>query len=109
FLNGAKGPSRTGTRVTPSQSGLAEQFAFGHAAITKLGTGDYFGGDLDEISIWSIARSDQDLTSARFNLLAGDEPGLVLNWRGNPLPTDRIADTSPHNNLGVNVGAEVIV
>jgi hypothetical protein len=109
FLNGVKGPSRTGTRNTPSSTGAGEQFAFGRGATTKLGTGEYFGGDLDEISIWNVARSDQDITSGRFYLLAGDEPGLILNWRGNPLATDRITDTSPHNNAGQNFGADVIV
>lgn len=107
FLNGVKGGSRSGIRNAPAQSGLQGQFAFGRSTQTKLGTGEYFGGELDEIRVWNIARTDEDLTSARFNLLAGDEPGLVFNWRGNPLATDPISDNSPNNNNGQNVGANV--
>lgn len=107
FLNGVRGPTRTGARITPAEGGVQGYFAFGRSAATKLGTGEFFGGDLDEIRVWNIARSSEDLTSARFNLLAGDEPGLVLNWRGNP--GGPIADASPKNNGGTNFGSEVVL
>jgi hypothetical protein len=107
FLNGVRSPTRTGARITPAERSVQGHFAFGRGAATKLGTGEFFGGDLDEIRVWSIVRNTEDLTSARFNLLAGDEPGLVLNWRGNP--GGSIADASPKNNGGMNVGAEVVI
>jgi hypothetical protein len=109
FLNGVHSATRTGARITPAERGVQGQFAFGRSALTKLGTGEFFGGDLDEIRVWNVARNNDDLTSARFNLLAGDEPGLVLYWRGNPTATDPIADLSPNNNFGINVGAEVVL
>jgi hypothetical protein len=109
FLNGVKSVSRTGARITPTASGLQTQYAFARGATTKLGTGDYFTGDLDEIRVWNVARSDEDLTSARFNLLAGDELGLVFDWRGNAPATDPIFDISPHANNGSIMGADVII
>jgi hypothetical protein len=109
FLNGVKGPSRTGARVTPAQSGLPTQYAFGRGAATKLGTGAFFSGDLDELRVWSVARADNDLTAGRFSLLSGDEPGLVFDWRGNSPKTDPIFDSSPHGNNGVNSGADAIL
>lgn len=109
FLNGVRSATRTGVRITPVERGVQGQFAFGRNATTKLGTGEFFGGDLDEIRVWNVVRNNEDLTSARFNLLAGDEPGLVLYWRGNPTATNLITDLSPNNNFGVNVGAEVVL
>jgi hypothetical protein len=105
FLNGVKGQSRTGPRTTPADVGIQGQFAFGKGTITRLGTGENWGGKFDEIRVWNLARSDEDLTTARFNLLAGDESGLVLNWRGNATASEPISDLSPHANVGQNVGA----
>ena len=109
FLNGVKGPSRTGTRITPLERGVNGYFAFGRTATTKLGPGEYFGGDMDEIRVWAIARTDEDLTVANQNLLAGDEPGLVLNWRFGSNAAEGIADPSPRNNVGTNFGADAVV
>jgi hypothetical protein len=42
--------------------------------------GEYFQGDLDEIRIWNVARSPEDIQAARNKRLTGKEPGLVAYW-----------------------------
>jgi hypothetical protein len=47
------------------------------------GTSQFFRGEMDEVRIWSVARS---ATEIRYNLsraLAGNEPGLIAYWRLN--------------------------
>ncbi|HUS35063.1 MAG TPA: LamG-like jellyroll fold domain-containing protein [Verrucomicrobiae bacterium] len=110
FLNGRKTATQVGSRL--SATGMNESsshFAFGRGSNLALGTGENFAGAIDEVRIWNIARTDEDLSIARNNLVAGDEPGLVLNWRGNVNEAGLVVDTSPNNNHGKNVAAEVIV
>ncbi|RMH58906.1 MAG: T9SS C-terminal target domain-containing protein [Bacteroidetes bacterium] len=38
-------------------------------------------GVLDEVRVWSTARSDSALAADRDRILVGDEPGLVAYWR----------------------------
>ena len=42
--------------------------------------GSWFNGQLDEIRIWSVARSDSLIKAVMARPLAGDEPGLVAYW-----------------------------
>lgn len=47
------------------------------------GTGEFFRGQMDEVRIWSIARSATEIRYSLSRALAGDEPGLVAYWRLN--------------------------
>ena len=42
--------------------------------------GGSFDGQIDEFRIWSVARSSNDIDSAKFTPLAGDEDGLKLYY-----------------------------
>jgi hypothetical protein len=101
FLNGVKSSAHsTGTRTTPVEKGLLGYFAFGRTATTKLGTGDYFGGEMDDIRVWNVARTDAEITSSYHRLLAGDEDGLILYWRFDNNTSNTIFDYSRNNNRG---------
>jgi hypothetical protein len=54
--------------------------------------GSWFGGQIDEIRIWSAARDSMEILSAMHEQLEGDEDGLVcywpLDWRGTDVITD---------------------
>lgn len=106
FLNGVKAANRTGQR---SDTDLNQYFTFGRAAATRLGTGEFFGGMMDEIRIWSVARSDSDLTTGRSDLLLGGEAGLVLNWRLDTLANNTYQDSGPLDIDAVNVGTELVL
>ena len=42
--------------------------------------GEYFHGDIDEIRIWNVARSPEQIRAAMSGRLSGREPGLVGYW-----------------------------
>jgi len=54
---------------------------FGGSADTP--SSNYFHGDLDNVRIWSIVRSQADLQNCRTRRLRGSEPGLLGDWRFN--------------------------
>src|SRR5262249_12323028 len=47
------------------------------------GNGSYFGftGSIDEVRLWSIARTQTDIQNTRNSVLTGNEFGLVGYWR----------------------------
>ena len=40
----------------------------------------YFNGMLDEVRLWSVARSPEQIAEFRNKAMAGNEPGLVGYW-----------------------------
>jgi len=68
------------------------------------GVGEFFRGQMDEVRIWSVARS---ATEIRYNLsraLAGTEPGLVAHWRMNEGIGLTIADATANRLEGTLYG-----
>jgi hypothetical protein len=47
----------------------------------NLWNGQYFNGVIDEIRVWNLARSSQDINTNMKNTLSGNELGLVYYWR----------------------------
>ncbi|MHC4084706.1 MAG: LamG-like jellyroll fold domain-containing protein [Planctomycetota bacterium] len=45
--------------------------------------GEYFHGELDEIRIWNVARTRQEIKSTIISSLTGKEDGLVAYWNFN--------------------------
>jgi Concanavalin A-like lectin/glucanases superfamily len=43
-------------------------------------TGEYFHGELDDICIWNVARSPEQIRADMNEHLSGKEPGLVAYW-----------------------------
>jgi Concanavalin A-like lectin/glucanases superfamily len=63
--------------------------------------GEYFHGDLNEIRIWNVARSPEQIQAAMITQLTRNEPGLVAYWTfddGSP------KDVSGHDNNGILEG-----
>ncbi len=71
----------------------------------------FFSGELDEIRIWSIPRTERDLNTYRFQPLREQEFGLKAYWNMNDSPSDAIiTDQSGKGNSGaLHGGANLIV
>lgn len=67
YANGAL--VRQGTASTPRD--LATDLLVG-----RRGVGTYFGGEIDELRLWGVVRSEAELRASLFTTLSGDEPGL---------------------------------
>lgn len=67
--------------------------------------GEYFHGDLDEIRIWNVARSQEEIQAAMNTTLTGKEEGLVAYWN---FDDGTARDVSGHGNDGhVHEGAQI--
>jgi len=61
------------------QGAVAGQFGVATSSTLSLGQG--FTGELDEVRVWSTARTAAELAQAAMRPLTGHEPGLVGLWR----------------------------
>jgi PKD repeat protein len=64
-----------------------------------------FNGRIDEVRIWDVARTGEDIRGNMIEYLSGDESGLVGYWRMNEGSGDSIVDMSVHGNNGLVVEA----
>ena len=66
----------------------------------KDDSGNFYSGSIDEIRIWSTARSITELNQNKNRQLAGDEPGLIgyFNFDGAMSRDQIVEDLSPNNN-----------
>lgn len=101
FLNGilASGPS--GDRNAPWEAGHQWYLGFGLSDTANMGSGAYLWAEIDEVRIWNSARTDAEITSNRFEPLAGTEPNLIAYWRmDESMPATLLSDASGRANHG---------
>ena len=67
--------------------------------------GEYFHGEVDDIRIWNLARSPEQIREAMHAHLTGKEPGLVAYW---PFDDGTAKDFSTNGNNGVLEGASIV-
>lgn len=60
---------------------------------------EYFQGDIDEVRVWNVARTAEEIQSSMKTELTGQEPGLVAYWNFNSLEeSGAVPDESPNGN-----------
>lgn len=70
-----------------------------------------FDGRMDEVRLWSIARTPTELATFRTASLSGAEPGLVAYWRFDEGAGQVTADSTGHGNngtLGTTGGSDAL-
>ena len=78
YRNGALEAEKEG--MTPFVRGAYDLRLGGSDAVEGAGAA-FFGGELDEVRIWEVARSQEDITNHMLHPLTGMEPGLVAYYR----------------------------
>jgi len=75
------------------------------------GPGRYLSGQIDDVRIWNLARSQQDIRSSRFHRLQGNEAGLIAYWpMDEAIGSTIVLDVSGHGSDGtLRAGAGLIV
>jgi hypothetical protein len=68
--------------------------------------GEYFHGELDDIRIWDVARSPEQIRAAMNERLSGKEPGLVACWT---FEDGTAKDLTGNGNNGITDGKTQIV
>lgn len=72
--------------------------------------GRFFNGLIDEVRIWNISRSQQDIQSNSSHHLQGAETGLMAYWSMDKvIGSSIIVDVSNHGNDGILLGGAYLV
>ncbi|GEM_PF-3485846 len=101
YINGVLDSSRSGTGNIPT-SPQAEDIAIG--TYYGFGTHGYFlNGQMDELRIWNVGRSQSEIQQTMNDTLTGSEPGLVGYWRFNEGSGTTTVDASGNGNTGTLV------
>ena len=61
----------------------------------------FFTGEIDEVRMWNIARSGDDIRATMNRSLTGLEPGLGGYWRFDEGEGQSVEDSSPIGTTGV--------
>jgi hypothetical protein len=97
YINGTLDIQYTGVPAPLESTG---PLSFGRQGEPSAGA--YYAGSLDEIRIWSTARTQADLAAAIDSLVPEDLPDLVAYWRFNEGVGDVVYDIAVPLGLGHN-------
>ncbi len=67
---------------------------------------NFFKGAIDEVRVWSIAHTQEDIQRTMHRPLVGYEPGLTLYWSMEAGSGERIVDRTGNGNVGLIQGAQ---
>jgi proline iminopeptidase len=94
YVNG----TRIGGQDIAGQMSIDNSDLFIGKGDPEFSSGEYFHGVLDEIRLWNVARSPEEIRATLTTPLTGKEPGLVAYW---DFDNDTANDKSSHGNDGV--------
>ena len=83
------------------QSNLALRIGWTHEEVSAHTA---FVGQIDEVCVWNVARTEQQIRANMYTQLNGDEPGLLGYWKFDAETEGRVSDSSPHKNDGKLIG-----
>lgn len=95
YVNGSLASEKTGVPFNPSTWMTAGATTFFN------GNQNHFSGEMDEIRVWSYARTQQEIQATMSVALSGAEPGLVGYWMLNEGAGQLVMDLSRSNKTGV--------
>jgi hypothetical protein len=68
------------------------------------GDPEFFDGGLDDVRIWNVARSEEEIRENMMLDLSGSEAGLVGNWKMDEMLEEVVPDASDNENHGTIYG-----
>ena len=103
YLNGSE-VYRTNFKLQNNLTKTTLPFRIGCSHEEEISEHASFAGLIDEVRIWNIARTENEIRSDMNKQLNGDEPGLVGYWKFDAETEGRVFDSSPHKNDGKLIG-----
>jgi hypothetical protein len=84
---------------------LRKESYLGRSAWKSSGEGNSandadFQGQMDEVRVWSVARTSEQIRATMFQSLTGQEPGLVSLWNFETIENGVVRDVGPGRNDG---------
>jgi len=95
---------------THTNTNLAGNVKSGQAATigSKGGSSSFFQGKIDEVRIWNVARTQEEIQIDINRTLGAGEAGLSAYWKFDEGTGDRVFDMTDNDNDGVIYGAQWI-
>ncbi|UCE18246.1 MAG: VCBS repeat-containing protein [Gemmatimonadota bacterium] len=98
YINGVE---QTLTHSPEPSGNIADNSAHELVIGNNASRGFTFDGIIDEVRIWDVARSGEDIQATMDSYLSGLEPGLVGYWQMNEGSGGTISDYSTNDNDGI--------
>ena len=105
YRNGSKVDSLA-TTGNVEWAGAPAEMVFGN--FPQNGAPHFFNGQLDDIRLWNVVRTKQEIKASSEIMLNGDEAGLVGYWQMDESSGSIIADLTATGNSG-NINGAVFV
>lgn len=109
FLNGVKSSAVAISRQTPPVNGTSpnnkQYWAVGTSDGTNMGSSAWFNGQVDEMRIWNVSRSDAQVAASWNTTVPANSTGLVAYYKMDDGSGSSLADASGNGNTGVLVNS----
>jgi len=99
------GIEQTVTYATPPSGGFRDNSGENLFIGNDASGGYAYEGGIDEVRLWNIVRSPEEILDGKDSFLQGDEPGLTASWRMNEGSGVTIGDQSGSGLDGMVVDA----
>ena len=99
YVDGIEDSTPSGTQRI-STAGVSNVRIGVFGGVGALGDGHYFEGAIDEVRIWNVARTQQEILANMHRRMEGDEAGLVGYWNLDEGQGEIVYDLSPKGNNG---------
>ena len=103
FINGVEQPI---SQATPPSGDVKDNSRDGLYIGNDASSGSTFDGLIDEVRIWNVLRTGEEIRENRDFYLSGTESGLVGYWKMNEGNGDTLQDHSWNGNDGIVVDAD---
>lgn len=70
---------------------------------------NFFAGSVDELRIWNVARSNEQIQATMNQPLKGNEAGLVGYWRFDQVAGNTIYDSTSNGNDGSLISVQILI
>lgn len=100
FINGVQDIMKSGATLATNTSGLRIGVDFNNR---------FFEGGIDDVRIWSGARTAAQILQLKNNDLGGTEAGLMNYWKLDTATGGVTPDLAGFNNVGIVEGTQILI
>jgi hypothetical protein len=105
YTNGVLAYSRAGSGPIGDRTTSQNDFRIG----SRQGGGMFFSGDMDEVRVWGVARTDAQVAADYARRLVGTPEGLLAHYHFDDTGDGKTPDAGPNGLTGVLVGGPQFV